>query len=228
MPDGLFFPLDCTPTPRYGRNGKIEIWPYIMRELPLSPVEALRLEMRARERQGRSTTTGIGKDALHRGGVKYFRARLTADEADEARAPESKQVRGLRSGSDLEALRDQLAEVQRLEHFLLKPTYGWPPAVGRETAGNRAHTLLHSESGSDTETKRLGVGKGYEGRGLNCDRRPMSSEQRRRPPTKSQGRPVSSLSCRATSDHAECPLGCGEEVQVQGLAQHQASLCRFR
>lgn len=195
-----------------GRSGKVAIWPYIMRELPLSPVEALLCELRSRERQGPSRDTeGISNLK----GVEYFPARLTGNE-DNRRAPE------------IEQDRNRLDVHRRQQDFLRTNSKSSCLFQKRRTGDNLAISWQPATSSTAVPSGQLAVTKGSDSGRLQHDRRPASSGGCHRPPRGPLARAVSTLWRCATGDHVECPLGCGEEVRICDLVQHQTSLCAFR
>lgn len=203
------------------RSGKIAIWPYILRELPLSPVEALRLELRSRERQEASTCSQTGAEARRAKGVEYFPSRLIEDEGIEGfERKAERQEQGPRTGSDLGALA-KLLGVQRREQDIIGPDLD-PPVVSRAASG-----AIVSQRGSKLSPDGMGS---RVGRQLKADRRPRpsSSGPSRRPPIGAHVEEASALFRRCASGRVECPSGCGEEVRVSNLRHHQASACILR
>lgn len=176
-------------------------------------MEALRLELRSRERQGASTCPQTRAEARSATGVQYFPSHLTEDAGIEGGSERrNEQQEGPRTGSDLEALKAQLLDVQRREQGIVGtgPDPTFVSRVGR--------TLSPDGMGSKVQ------------RQTNADRRPRpsSSGPRRRPSMGVRVEGASSLLRRCASDRVECPSGCGEEVRVSSLRHHQASACTLR
>lgn len=208
----------------HDRSGKIAIWPYIMRELPLSPVEALRLELRlkgskGRQRPGTATTTTV------EGSVVYYPANLASDDHtngtnSNSRVPENEREGGSQTGSDLEAPKSTL-------HLDLNTR-----AVRSELRSPSAWGTQGRERENDVSPDRLAPGimsLGRKSRRLRCDRRPASASSgtHRRPRHLLPSSQISLLHS-ATDDYAECPSGCGEEIRVQDIQKHQKSFCALR
>lgn len=181
-----------------------------MRELPLSPVEALRFE-RQSDTAGESHSDKKTKDStsiLHRGFVQYFPARLV-DERGKGRAKRTENEQrhhGPRVDSDLDSCAAKLAEVQRRQQDTRHR--------GREACweGTRRKTRSSSPYQHVESLSR---------------RRPVSSGYRRRSLDFIAGG-ATRIEHRAIGDCAECPLGCGGEVRLRDLVHHQTSLCDFR
>lgn len=221
----------------HDRSGKIAIWPYIMRELPLSPVEALRLELRLKglkaqkgqkgqKRPGTATTTPGPVEKS----VVYYPACLASDDNNNGNYSDGKVFEKEREGgpqtrSDLEAPRSTL-------DLDLKTTR----ATRSDMPFPSAWRTQEKAEGSDASPGRLPPGTmvgimGTKSRLLRCDRRPKSASSgaRRRPRyLPSQVSSQASLLHSATDDYAECPSGCGEEIRVQDLQEHQKSFCGSR
>lgn len=195
-----------------------------MRELPISPVEALRLELRSREGHGAPTSPQSAARARHPKGVEYFPACL-ADDGDNTGGPTVRleQEHGPRTGSDLGALRVKLSNVQLREQELLG-TGGEPRFVLRRANG----AVVSPRRACGRNAWPDGIGS--KGRQLSPDRRrrPSSSGPDRRRPAVSLVEEASSLLRRGTGDRVECPSGCGEELRVNDLRYHQESLCALR
>ena len=194
-----------------------------MRELPLSPVEALRLELRSRDRQGASicSQTG-GVEAKHAKGVEYFPSRLTADEGITEGSEHRTEQQGPRTGSDLGVLKAKLLDVQRREQDIIGT--GLDPlcltrATNDEVISQRreADRKILSDSRGSRIQRRLGP-----------DRRPSSSGPGRRPLIGAHVEEASSLFRRCASELVECPSGCGEEVRLSDVGSHQESACTLR
>lgn len=194
-----------------------------MRELPLSPVEALRLELRSRDRQGPSTCSETG-EARHAKGVEFFPSRLTdgggITGGSERRIEQQEQ--GPRTGSDLGVLKAKLLDVQRREQDIIGTNLD-PPCRSRVASGE----IFSQRQATDRKSSPDGLGSRARGR-LKADRRPSSSGPSRRPPIRAHVEEASSLLRRGASDRVECPSGCGEEVRVSDLGHHQESVCTLR
>lgn len=195
-----------------------------MRELPLSPVEALRLELRSRDRQGPSSCSQTGTEARHAKGVEYFPSRLTDDGGitggSDRRAEQREQ--GPRTGSDLGTLKAKLLDVQRREQDIIG-TGLHPPCLSRVASGE----IVSQRQATDRKSSPDGLGRRVRRR-IKADRRPSSSGPSRRPPIDIHVGDTSSLLRRCSSDSLECPSGCGEEVRVSDLGHHQESVCALR
>ena len=199
------------------RSGKIAIWPYIMRELPLSPVEALRLELRLEGSKGRqrpgTATTAV---AAEKNSVAYYPACLASD--DSANGNNSEREGGLHTRSDLQAPIGFTLNLDSNSRIIRRSDMPSPSAWAPQ---ERA-------AGSDAAPDRFAPGiMGTKSRRLQCDRRPASASSgaRRRPrhlPSRA------SLLHFATDDYTECPSGCGEEIRLQDLQEHQKSSCASR
>lgn len=197
-----------------------------MREFPLSPVEALRLELRSRERQGASTGSQTDAEARHVKGVEYFPSSLTED-GGIAGGPERRmeqEEQGPRTGSDLGALRAKLLYVKCRERDIIGTDLD-PPSVSRAINGaivsqRQATGRISSLDGMSSRDRPQ----------MTADRRrrPSSSGPSRRLPIGAHVEEASSLLRRGVSDRVECPSGCGEEVRVSDLGHHQASFCSLR
>lgn len=213
----------------HDRSGKIAIWPYIMRELPLSPVEALRLEnrFRGRQRSGSATTAArktaaAAKIAEKRNGVVYYPACLADDNSNvhnnsNGKLPQHEQEGGPRqhAGPDLDAPRSTLDLDTRIVRSELPSQSAW----GTQEKAPDSHASPDRPAYGIMCTKSLPL--------LRCDRRrPSSSGARRRP--RQLPSQASLLDRSAMDDYAECPSGCGEEIRVQDLQEHHKSLCSSR
>ncbi|CAM9651366.1 unnamed protein product [Ectocarpus sp. 6 AP-2014] len=189
------------------RSGKIAIWPYVMRDLPLSPVEAFRSELQSTSRNEASSPSAL--TAGTRRGVEYFPSCLT----DEGAARQVEQEQGPSTDSDLGGLKAKLLGAG-----------DEPPIVARtgHSAGAPAKQA--------TKSNALPNGPDGSGRHLpsNRLRRPSTGGPSRRPPVAPLVEAVSSLPHRGTWDRIECPSGCGEELRATDLRHHQASLCALR
>lgn len=210
-----------------------------MRELPLSPVEALRLEIRSKESLGASKPAGAAAQATHPKGVQYFPSRLeffpsTSRPAEHGNKAElaggstrrgERQEQGPRDGSDLESLKTKLLDVQRQEKEILG-TDGELPSVLRPARGA---IVVSQRPGERRSASPDGTGRKDRAQPP-ADRRqrPSSSGPSRRPPKGFCLNEASSLSRRGAGDCVECPSGCGEEVRVNDLGHHQASFCSLR
>lgn len=209
-----------------------------MREQPLSPVEALRLELRSKAGLGGSKPSDSAAQSTRPRGVEYFPSRLecfpstscvTTENDDKALAGGSPrrrqhQEQGPRDDSDLGALKAKLLDVQRREQDILGAV-GEPPSVSRPGGG--AMVLSQRDAAACRSSSPDGTGRKGRAR-LPADRRqrPSSSGPSRRPPKGSNVDEFSSR--RRAGDYVECPSGCGEEVRVNDVGHHQASLCSLR
>lgn len=209
------------------RSGKIAIWPYIMRELPLSPVDALRLELRSRDTQGHSTNTDSKTGSSYRRGVQYFPARLAKDD-EKAKTIESKQGQGQSTGHENDALKTKLIVGAQSQQGVVGTSES--KLSLRKGRGHNVAIMRQIQEHNNfiASPDRQAIVKSTVGRMPRGDRRPASSGGPRRPPGCPRAWAVSSLWHGATGDHTECPLGCGEEVRVHDLAQHTQSLCALR
>lgn len=211
------------------RSGKIAIWPYIMRELPLSPVEALRLELRfrGRQRQGSITTAtekaAAEKTAGKRNGVVYYPACLADDNNNVHNNSKNGKLTlnegegGLhqQTGPDLKA---PISTLDLSTHIVTSRSE-LPSQSAWRTPGRAAE--------SHASPDRLAYGMGTQSLPLRCDRRrPSSSGARRR--ARQLPSQASLLDRSAMDDYAECPSGCGEEIRVQDLQEHHKSFCASR
>lgn len=192
---------------RTRRSGKIAIWPYVMRDLPLSPVEAFRSELQSTNRNEASSPSALTAGTRH--GVEYFRSCLT----DEGATRQIEQDQGSRTDSDLGGLKAKLLGAG-----------DEPPIVART-----GHSAV-APAKQPTNSNALPNGPDGRGRHLpsNRLRRPSTGGPSRRPPVAPLAEAVSSLPHRGTWDRIECPSGCGEELRVTDLRHHQASLCALR
>ncbi|CAM9252452.1 unnamed protein product [Ectocarpus fasciculatus] len=181
------------------RSGKIAMWPYVMRDLPLSPVEAFRSELQSNRNEA-SSSSALTAGSRH-GGVEYFRSCLTEQE------------QGSRVDSDLGGLKAKLLGAG-----------DEPPIVAR--TGHRAVAPAQQPTNSNALPNGPD-GRGRHLR-PNHLRRPSTGGPSRRPPVALLAEAVSSLPHRGTWDRIECPSGCGEELRVTDLGHHQASLCALR
>lgn len=209
---------------RIHRSGKIAIWPYIMRDLPISPVEALRLELRSSVGHGAPTDSQSAAGTKLPKNVEYFPACIADDEENVGGSTvRLEQEQGPRTGSDLNALKEKLSKVQRREQELLSA--GGDPAFVLQRANGAAVSPPHATSSSawpdDFGSKNRQPAPGRR-------RRPSSSGPGRRPRAVSLVDEHCSLLRRGNSDRIECPSGCGEEVRMADLGHHQASLCELR
>lgn len=186
-----------------GRSGKTTIWPYVMRELPISPLRALHLELQSKGWQGKLADTCSTATAVERvKGVEYFPARLTPEDLDSERVYENECTREPLAGFDLDMPRTTFEGGSRCEESLSDEVRGKvtvPP--------DRSLTII---SGTMKE-----------------DQRPKTSRPRRRPPADLLARATSSELHRR-SDFTECRVGCGKEIRVQDLDDHENSLCHLR
>lgn len=201
----------------HDRSGKIAIWPYIMRELPLSPVEALRLEFRlkglkGRQRPGTATTVAAEKNSS----VVYYPACLASD--GNANGNNSEREGGPHTRSDLQApigftlnLDSNTRIVRRSD---MPSPSAWAPQ--ERAAGSDAAPDRFTPGVMDTKSRRL-----------QCDRRPASASSGAHRRTRHLPSQASLLHC-ATDDYTECPLGCGEEIRRQDLQEHQKTSCASR
>lgn len=206
---------------KFDRSGRITIWPYIMRELPLSPVAALRLELVYKERQRPSIDAGVSKGTTKcRKGVEFLPARLTRDK-DRSTELDIELEPGPHAGSDLEALKGKLLSVQHGKQDMFISKTGSTPVFEDGKIGSIL-TPWKESSGNNGWTCPVTVKRSADRRLQYNDRPASSGARRRRTPT------VSCYLRSLTGDHTECPFGCGEEIRVQDLAQHQASLCSWR
>lgn len=198
-----------------------------MRELPLSPVEALRLELRSRDRQGASTCSQPAAGARRAKGVEYFPSRLTEDEgiAGGSQRGVDQEEQGPRTGSDLGALKAKLLDLQRREQDVIGTDLE-PPFASRASSG----AVVSQRQATGRQPSPDGMMGSRVRRGPNAYRRPRpsSSGPGRRPPIDACVEDASSLLRRFASDRVECPSGCGEEVRVSNLRHHQASVCALR
>lgn len=186
------------------------MWPYIMRELPLSPVEALRFELQlktAGEPDTSDNTRDSAEKLLHRGFVQYFPARLADDRRETGSSETERLLHGPRADSDLDAL---TAKPVKFEHqhldILSRKREGYRRASRRRARSTDCSPIHHA--------KPLGR------------RRPSSGGHQR--PQDLRGGVDINAAYNVTGDRTECPLGCGEEVRLRDLVPHQASVCPFR
>lgn len=194
-----------------------------MRDLPLSPVEALRLELRSREGHRAQIPKQSTAGARHPS-VEYFPACLSHDgEHADPSTVSVEQEQGPRTDSDLDALREKLSKVQLREQELLS-TGKEPPVVLRKANG----VVVSPPHARSSNAWPDGIGSKHQQLLLSRRRRPSSSGPGRRPRTISLEDESSSLLRRETGDRIECPSGCGEQVRVTDLGHHQASLCELR
>lgn len=192
------------------------MWPYIIRELPLSPVEALRMTLREKK-AGEVATKIESNDGMVelRKGVEYFPAHL-ANDTEMMREEKLQQERGPRAHSDLNGLRARLAEVQRRQQHLLGKTSSGP-ALERRRDRHTVDTRLRAKS-TDVSLDQNDP--------LLCRRRSASNGAGRLKSCNVEE--TMGLVHRGDGDRTDCPLGCGEEVRVHDLGYHQTSLCALR
>ncbi|CAM9941328.1 unnamed protein product [Scytosiphon promiscuus] len=195
------------------RSGRLAIWPYIMRELPLLPVEELRMELQL----------SIGCEVSPRpprlatAGVEYFPSCLPGD-GDNARSEQ----RPTTTGPDPAVLHKNSFQTRRQEQ---EPS---------EAGGGVPH-LLHSDravvsSGQEADSYSSPEFSGRQVRRLASDppHRLSSCGQGRYPPRGPPGKTPSPFLSHDMGDRVECPSGCGDEVRVADLNHHQESLCALR
>lgn len=220
----LSYAHDCTLC---DRSGKIAIWPYIMRELPLSPVDALRLELRSRDAHGHTNNADSKSDCSYRRGMQYFPARLGND-YEKVITTESRREQGQPTGCEHDALIATLivdAERQQGVVGTSESTLALRKGRCRNIPIKRRTQEQNTIASPDRQAiVNRTINNGRMPRG---ELRPASSGGPRRPGCPLSGE-ASSLWHRATSDHTECPMGCGENIRVCALIQHQQSLCALR
>lgn len=188
-----------------------------MRELPLSPVEALRLELRlkglkgGRQRPGTATTVAPEKNS-----AIYYPACLASDDNT------SERKGGPHTRPNLEAPIGFTLDLDSKTRISSRSGMLSPSAWTSQERAAGSDALLGRLVPGITDTKI---------RRLQCDRRPASASggARRRPRhLPSQTSSQASLLHFATDDYAECPSGCGEEIRLQDLQEHQKLFCASR
>lgn len=185
------------------------MWPYIMRELPLSPVEALRFELQLKTAGGPDTSDNT-KDSteklLQRSLVQYFPARLADDRRKTKSSETERQLHGPKADSDLDALAARLVKLERQPLDILS----------RERESHRNASCRQART---TDCSPIHYAEPL------SRRRPSSSGQQRPQDITGVGK---NAGYSVAGDRTECPLGCGEEVRLRDLVPHQTSVCTFR
>lgn len=192
------------------------MWPYLMREFPVAPVEALRSELRLRgaslsptEEHQRDVIPPVGPSA------RYLPAHLVADQhAAERYTIDEESCQ--KAGTAVDTLREILVGICHLQNTLWPDIKADPPSNGRHNASpledvsNYQHTAAPSPAAAcrKSHRHRLPSSGTLEVYGTNDTRETGAY--------------------RVGGDATECPQGCGEHVRISDLGPHQTSLCPMR
>lgn len=199
----------------------------MMRNLPISPIEALRCEMRSRMAVQLSTHAvgSNGGSSSKQTNVQFMPARLTDGRnqgettAFFVREQQRQQQHRPRADSAIDAPHSRPAEVQkRHQDILAGSTLTSTPNCGRQDSPVDMKKRRARSTGSSPERHNKSWSR--------C--RPTSSGARRPPDSGPEGRSIDSFPLQAAGDRTECPLGCGEEVRLYDVMRHQTSQCTFR
>ncbi|CAM9375166.1 unnamed protein product [Hapterophycus canaliculatus] len=191
------------------RSGRLAIWPYVMRELRIPPVEALHRKLRCGEHHEVASPIDVAAGPRHC--VEYFPSRLPGD-GDDARGD----LRS-RAGADPGTLSNKLQAGHQEEELS-----GVPLFVHSDRAVASLQQIKGNGSSPDS------TGGQFQRLASDPPRHRSSSGQGRRPPLGPLLEAAPPPLHLGTGDRVECPSGCGDDVQVTNLEHHHASLCALR